>query len=253
MMIFRRYGFLLLCSAALSACAHRERPPLGDRLPFDQRLIQFQSLHNNSKIDELRLPTSLRMRPSSRRSHHVPASVEKYLSTLKAEPYQLVFNRTEVVYSLPRRAATRSDVVATATGRFNLRERVTVDWRVEDDYWRISRLAFSDWSPIVGSLATKRPGTGGIDRTAHSARRKLSCLRCGRLHGARSFVDVTVWRRTRLFLRTLRRTTRSNCKAGRGAISLCERRQESTSVRFRMRIPGEPSATKAFGYRLNET
>ena len=160
MMIFRRYGFLLLCSAALSACAHRERPPLGDRLPFDQRLIQFQSLHNNSQIDELRLYFTKNATIQSPITPR-PASVEKYLSTLKVEPYQLVFNRTEVVYSLPRRAATRSDVVATATGRFNLRERVTVDWRVEDDYWRISRLAFSDWSPIVGAWRRSGPGREG--------------------------------------------------------------------------------------------
>lgn len=144
-----RFVLPFLCGAVLCACAHRERHALGDRVPFDQRLIQFQTLHNGAAIEELRpffTKNATIQSPITPR----PASVEKYLNTLKAEPYQLAFTRTEVVYSLPARAATRSDVVASATGRFNLRERVTVDWRVEDGYWRISGIAFSDWSPIVG-------------------------------------------------------------------------------------------------------
>jgi hypothetical protein len=145
-----RFVLLFLCGAVLGACAHRERNALGDGVPFDQRLIQFQTLHNRAAIEELRpffTKNATIQSPITPR----PARVEKYLSTLKAEPYQLVSTRTEVVYSLPARAATRSDVVASAAGRFNLRERVTVDWRVEDGYWRISRIAFSDWSPIVGA------------------------------------------------------------------------------------------------------
>lgn len=145
-----RYFLILACGAALFACAHRDRPPLGDRVPFDQRLVQFQALHNRAAIEELRLfftKDATIQSPITPR----PAGVEKYLNALKAEPYQLVFTRTEVVYSLPRRAATRSDAVASAAGRFNLKERVTVDWRVEDDYWRISGISFSDWAPIVGS------------------------------------------------------------------------------------------------------
>jgi hypothetical protein len=145
-----RSVLLLLCGAALFACAHRERPVLGDQVPFDQRLSQLQDLHNRGAVEELHLffaKDATIQSPISPR----PAGVKKYLETLKGEPYQLVFTRTEVVYSLPGRAATRSEVVASAPGRFNLRERVTVDWRVEDGYWRISRIAFSDWSPIVGS------------------------------------------------------------------------------------------------------
>jgi len=149
-MISVRYLFLFLCSTLPFACAHRERPALDDRVPFDQRLVQFQSLHNSVKLEELRIYFT---KDASIQSPITPraAGVEKYLNALKNEPYHLAFSRTEVVYSLPRRAATRSDVVASATGRFNLKERVTVDWRVEDNYWRISRLMFSDWSPIVGS------------------------------------------------------------------------------------------------------
>lgn len=160
-MIPLRYIFPVLCSALLFACAHRERPLLGDGISFDQRLIQFQSLHNSASIDELRLYFAKNASIQSPITPR-PASVEKYLSTLKGEPYHLAFTRTEVVYSLPRRAATRSDAVASAVGRFTLKERVTVDWRVEDGYWRIARIVFSDWSPIVGSwrrAGLKREGS----------------------------------------------------------------------------------------------
>ena len=156
-----RYPILVTCSLLLVACAHREKPPVDDRVPFDQRLIQFQSLHNSARIEELRAyftKDAMIQSPLTPRA----AGAEKYLQALAAEPYHLAFSRTEVVYSLPRRAATRSDVVASATGRFNLKERVTVDWRVEDGYWRISRILFSDWSPIVGAWrhsGSKREGS----------------------------------------------------------------------------------------------
>jgi hypothetical protein len=150
MIVSVRYSMLLICSLLLVACAHREKPAVDDRVPFDQRLIDFQSLHNSVRIEELRAyftKDAMIQSPLTPRS----ARAEKYLQALAAEPYNLVFTRTEVVYSLPRRAATRSDVVASAAGRFNLKEHVTVDWRVEDGYWRISRILFSDWSPIVGT------------------------------------------------------------------------------------------------------
>jgi hypothetical protein len=145
-----RYPILVACGVLLVACAHREKPLVNDGVPFDQRLIQFQSLHNSMRIEELRAyfaKDAMIQSPLTPRA----AGAEKYLQALAAEPYHLAFSRTEVVYSLPRRAATRSDVVASATGRFNLKERVTVDWRVEGGYWRISRILFSDWSPIVGT------------------------------------------------------------------------------------------------------
>jgi hypothetical protein len=145
-----RYPIFFTCSLLLVACAHREKPLVDDRVPFDQRLMQFQSLHNGVRIVELRAyfaKDAMIQSPLTPRA----ARAEKYLQALAAEPYHLAFSRTEVVYSLPRRAATRSDVVASATGRFNLKERVTVDWRVEDGYWRISRILFSDWSSMVGT------------------------------------------------------------------------------------------------------
>ena len=47
--------FPLLACVLLGGCAHRERPFVGDRVPFDERLMQFQSLHNRAAIDDLRL------------------------------------------------------------------------------------------------------------------------------------------------------------------------------------------------------
>ena len=47
--------------------------------------------------------------------------------------------------------------MASAPGRFNLKERVTVDWRVEDGYWRISRIA------LFGLVAHGRaPGAAAV-------------------------------------------------------------------------------------------
>lgn len=145
-----RYPILFTFAALLVACAHRESPPANDRIPFDQRLSHFQALHNGAKFEELRTYFTKDATIQSPLTPR-PVGVEKYLTALKAEPYQLAFSRTEVVYSLPTRAATRSNAVASAAGRFDLRERVTVDWRVEDGYWRISRILFPDWLPIVGT------------------------------------------------------------------------------------------------------
>jgi hypothetical protein len=145
-----RYFILLSLSLLLAACAHHEGPLVDDRVPFAQRLSHFQSLHNGAKFEELRAYFT---KDATIQSPLTPraASVDKYLSALKAEPYQLAFSGTEAVYSLPRRAATRSNATASAPGRFDLKERVTVDWRVEDGYWRISRILFSDWPAIVGT------------------------------------------------------------------------------------------------------
>ncbi|HEY5742935.1 MAG TPA: hypothetical protein VIS99_10375 [Terrimicrobiaceae bacterium] len=160
-MILLRYAFLLFCSIILFACAHREKPFFSDGVSFDQRLHGFESLHNTAKTEELRpyfTKNATIQSPITPR----PASVEKYLTALKAEPYHLGFARTEVIYSFARRAATRSDAVAGAVGRFNLKERVAVDWQVEDGYWRISRIVFSNWSPIVGTwrrAGQKREGS----------------------------------------------------------------------------------------------
>jgi hypothetical protein len=156
-----QHAFLLFLSLLLASCAHREAPPVADRIPFDQRLNNFRSLHNGVQTEELRAyftkDASIQSPLTPR-----PAGVEKYLNALKAEPYQLAFGRTEVVYSLPRRAATRSEVVARAPGRFDLKERMTVDWRVDDGYWRISRIVFSDWSPMVGTWRRSGLGREGL-------------------------------------------------------------------------------------------
>jgi hypothetical protein len=155
------YCFILFLGVLLASCAHREAPPVAGRIPFDQRLRSFQALHNEVQIEGLRAyftkDASIQSPLTPR-----PAGVEKYLSALKAEPYQLAFGRTDLVYSLPSRAATRSDTVARAPGRFDLKERVTVEWRVDGGYWRIARLSFSDWSPMVGTWRRSGQGREGL-------------------------------------------------------------------------------------------
>jgi hypothetical protein len=119
-------------------------------MPFDQRLAHFQSLHNSSRTEELRAYFTKGATVQSPLTPR-PAGVDRYLQALAAEPYQIEFSKTQVIYSLPQRAATQSEASAVAPGRFNLRDRVTVDWRVENGYWRISKILFVDWSPIVGT------------------------------------------------------------------------------------------------------
>ena len=145
-----RYPILLIGSLLLAACAHREKLFVGDRVPFDQRLADFQSLHNRGQIKELRA-YFYQERDDSIAFDAARGKLRKVSASAGGGAVHTGFQRTEVVYSLPRRAATRSDVVASAAGRFNLKERVTVDWRVEDGYWRIARILYSDWSPIVGT------------------------------------------------------------------------------------------------------
>lgn len=156
-----RNCLLLFLGALLASCAHRAAPPVADRIPFDQRLGNFQALHNDVQIEGLRAyftkDASIQSPLTPR-----PAGVEKYLSALKAEPYQLTFSRMDLVYSLPSRAATRSEAVARAPGRFDLKERVTIEWRVAGGYWRIARIAFSDWSPMVGTWRRSGPGREGL-------------------------------------------------------------------------------------------
>ena len=126
-------------------------------MPFTERLKHFETLHNSVQIEDLRSYFTKEARiqsPLTPRS----SGVDRYLSALKAEPYSLEFTKTEVVYSLPERVATRSEIAARAAGRFDLKERVIIEWRVKDGYWRIARISFSDWSPIVGTW--RRSGLG---------------------------------------------------------------------------------------------
>lgn len=155
-----RHWVLLLCGLVLAACAHRQPVLQGDRMPLIERLKHFETLHNSVQIEDLRSYFTKEARiqsPLTPRS----SGVERYLSALKADPYHLKFIKTEVVYSLPERVATRSDIVARAAGRFDLKERVIIEWRVKDGYWRISRISFSDWSPIVGTWRRSGPRREG--------------------------------------------------------------------------------------------
>jgi len=147
----------LLCVGvlALVSCASRETPAPADNTPFDQRLAQFASLQNSGQYDALRshfTKTALIQSPVTSNL----ASPERYLRALAAEPFTLSFGKTETIYAFPGRAMTHSQVTASAPRRFNLNERVAVDWRLEDGYWRIARITYANWPPIIGTW--KRSG-----------------------------------------------------------------------------------------------
>ena len=143
--------FALFLAIALASCGHRETPaPTVDHVPFDQRLAQFAAFHNARQVEELRTyftKDAVIQSPITPRS----AGVAQFLNALAADPYQISFSATETVYSLPGRAVTRSAGTANSPGKFTLKETVSVDWRLEDGYWRIARLRFTDWPVIIGT------------------------------------------------------------------------------------------------------
>jgi hypothetical protein len=146
-----RYFLLLLLAAAVASCAHRDPvAPVSDQVPFDQRLTQFAAYHNSRQTEALRnffTKDATVQSPVTPRS----ASASQFLSALAAEPYTISFSNTETIYSLPGKAVTRSAGAASSPGKFNLKETVTVDWRLEDGYWRIARLRFVEWPSIIGT------------------------------------------------------------------------------------------------------
>ena len=146
--------FVLAVSAvvlAFSSCAHRPpEPVVTDPTPLDKKLEQFTSVQNRLKFEELRpffAKDATVQSPITPR----PVSADTYLKALAVEPFGLQFTNTEMVYGFPTRAVTRSDVVAGAPGKFNLKERVTVDWRLEDGSWRIARIVYPAWSSLLGT------------------------------------------------------------------------------------------------------
>jgi len=142
-----RWAFLLCL--ALASCAHHQVAQT-DNAPLDQRLTTIAAMHNSgdaaafksyfAKGATIQLPATPRF-----------ASVDRYLQALAADPYNIAFSNTEIVYSLTGRSATRSTMTANSPGRLNLQEQVTVDWVMEDGYWKISRIAVTDWPTIIGT------------------------------------------------------------------------------------------------------
>ena len=156
------YCFLLFLSVLLASCAHRGAPPVADRIPFDQRLGNFQALHNDVQIEGLRAyftkDASIQSPLTPR-----PAGVEKYLSALKAEPYQLTFSRTDLVYSLPstRRNAQRSRRQSSGT----LRPERARDRRLARRWWLLAHRKNGVFGLVAdgGHLASQRSRAGRID------------------------------------------------------------------------------------------
>jgi len=149
-----RFAALLALAGGLLSCASRSpasgAADPGDNLPFDQRLARLAALNNARQYDAMAshfTKDALVQSPVTPRG----ANVTQFLRAAAADPFDLAFSQTENVYSFPERATTRSDATVSAPGKFNLKERVTVDWRREDGYWRIARLIFADWPAILGT------------------------------------------------------------------------------------------------------
>ncbi len=138
-------GFILL---ALAACAHTPDQP-DDSKPLDQRLQDFVSFYNARQFEQVRTlftKTATVQFPVTPRR----ASVEAFLAASAAEPCTISFHSTEILFTQPGWAKTRSMIVASSPGRYSYNEPVEIDWRLEDGYWRMSRITFSNWSSIFG-------------------------------------------------------------------------------------------------------
>lgn len=134
-----------------SSCAHRPaEPEVTDNTPLDKKLEHFAATQNRLKFEELR-PYFTRDATVQSPITPRPVGVDAYLRALAVEPFGVHFSNTEMVYGFRTRAVTRSDAVAGAPGKFNLRERVTVDWRVEDGSWKIARIVYPQWSSLLGT------------------------------------------------------------------------------------------------------
>ncbi|CAN5516091.1 hypothetical protein BH09VER1_BH09VER1_45470 [soil metagenome] len=144
----------------LVGCGHGPSTAPVEYVPFDQILSEVSALHNSLQLEGLKTHFT---KDATIQSPLTPrgAGIDQYLSALKAEPYNLTFSKTEVVYSLSGQAATRSEASANSPGRFQLKERVTVDWKLEKGNWLISRVVFSEWPAVVGTWRRSGPKREG--------------------------------------------------------------------------------------------
>lgn len=138
-------GLFLL---ALAACAHTP-DQADDSRPLDVRLQDLVTFYNARQFEQVR---TLFTKSATVQSPVTPrrASVDAFLAASAAENGTIGFHSTEVLFSQPGWAKTRSMIVANSPGRYSYNEPVEIDWRLEDGYWRISRLTFSNWSSILG-------------------------------------------------------------------------------------------------------
>ncbi len=151
---------LLSCLVGLVSCGHQAPVAQGPVIPLDQELKEISALHNSLQLEGLKSHFTKDATIQSPLTPR-PVGIDQYLSALKAEPYNLAFSNTEVVYSLASQAATRSEASANSLGRFQLKERVTVDWKLEKGNWLISRVVFSEWPAVVGTWRKSGPKREG--------------------------------------------------------------------------------------------
>lgn len=152
--------FLIFVFVALASCAHRDAVQPSAFVPFDQQLANFAELQNAGQFEQLRghfAANAIVQSPVTTR----PVSADVFLAKAAEKRFRWVFTSTEVLYSTRQSASTRSRAQFTAPGGGTLAETVLVDWKFEDGFWRISRIEFPDWQPVLGEW--KRSGVRGED------------------------------------------------------------------------------------------
>jgi hypothetical protein len=138
-----------LCLMLLAGCGQREFVAPPDNTPLARHLEIFSEMQNRGDWEGLRSHFTKNAKIQSPATPQT-SGVESYLQAIAKDPYTLQIHNTENIYSFPGRAMTRSDVTVKTPGRPALRERLAVDWEFEDNYWRIAKMVYSDWSSIIG-------------------------------------------------------------------------------------------------------
>ncbi len=147
----------LVLAVLVSSCAGRD-PGSGATIPLDQQLSHFITLQNARSVDEMRThlaPGAIIQSPVSQRG----ANVDRFLSAYAASAYTTTIHSTELIFSLPERAVTRSEVTVSQPGQYSMKEQMVVDWVFKDSAWRISRIRFPGWSSFLGTW--RRAGARG--------------------------------------------------------------------------------------------
>lgn len=124
--------------------------------PLDRSLEQFAAFHARRDFSAMRaMLASQAVLDSPVMS--APGNAEAYIRAFQAEPFSLRVSNTEILYSTPRGAKTRSRVQAHRPASFSFNDKLDVVWQFEDGAWRISRMNYVDWSPMIGTWRRAGP------------------------------------------------------------------------------------------------
>lgn len=150
----------LVFAAALASCAHQEVEQVryGVALPLDQTLANFSHSFNAGQFDAVRplfAKGALIQSPVTPNS----APLDTFLARAAQRRFQWNFTDTEILLSMRESARTRGLARMLSPGKFSILEAVTVNWQLEDGAWKISRIEFANWPPLLGEW--KRSGLRG--------------------------------------------------------------------------------------------